>query len=518
MGAETAFQALCRAAQTATGITFYDRPTEPGVKLSYARLQRKAEQAANLLVSLDLPRQARVALIARNDADFVTLFFAVQAAGCTPCNLAEPHPRKDRMAEVQRLAQYLAAAKADLLIADDDILEMVRGSALVASVQLVASQSLLDETEATAFVPRQHEAADLAVIQFTSGTTSQPKAIALGHSALDHAVRALCTRLQVGPSDCALSWLPLAHDMGFVGMLLCSVYSGIELHLLSPRAFLRAPLDWLDLCARTGASITYVPPFGLELCSRRQQAENRPLPALAKLRVIGVGAEPIKAQVLQEFIARFGLGGREGVIHPSYGMAELGLGVSIGSGIREGICTDNGGGYLDCGAPLPGVDVSIVDPEGQLCAEGQAGRICVSAPSLATGLATFAHPKTAQPLYDTGDIGFLRSQQLFVVGRGDHAAKVNGRMINLDDIDQLLRETTGCTSKDVVSVLEEGPDGRAALVIYLHSTAAAEPEVKGLEAAVFQAFGAPCRIVLTPTSPTRFSASGKVIRKSPDRV
>jgi acyl-CoA synthetase (AMP-forming)/AMP-acid ligase II len=293
----------------------------------------------------------------------------------------------------------------------------------------------------------------LAFLQFTSGSTSEPKGVMLTHSNLMHNLAMIQRAMNAEEGARAVFWLPFYHDMGLIGGVLGPVYCGVSITLMSPIHFIQHPLHWLEAITQTRAEISGGPNFAYDLCVRKITPEQRASLDLSSWKVAFNGAEPIRAETIERFASTFaGCGFRKEAFFPCYGLAEATL--LVASGKRScapvfktvqtshlaqdqvalaGPGDPNARTLVSSGHPCAGLEVQIVDPEScKPCPEGRIGEVWVSGPSIADGYwkqaeasrQTFqAYPDGSQPdlhpgpYLRTGDLGFLQDGELYIAGR-----------------------------------------------------------------------------------------------------
>ena len=280
---------------------------------------------------------------------------------------------------------------------------------------------------------------EIAFVQFSSGTTSRPRGVALTPPAIDSQLSRLAERLDALPGrDAAYIWLPLSHDMGLFGWLMCW-YAGIPCHVATPERFLGSPWTWLDDCAELGVTISPVPPFALGIAARAIGRSRSP-ERLDSMRRLIVGGERIELEPLEralDVLAARGL--QRTAIAPAYGLAEATLAVTLAEEGRPLAASPRGGDsppVLASGTPLRDVEVRI-DAE----SPEREGEICVRTPSLSTGYV--GDPElTAQRFVEgelrTGDLGFVRDGELHVLGRSDDLLVLGGPNLYAQDVETAL--------------------------------------------------------------------------------
>lgn len=303
----------------------------------------------------------------------------------------------------------------------------------------------------------------IAFLQYTSGSTSDPKGVVITHDNLVANLTAIGQKLRVTKESVPVSWLPMHHDWGLIGVVLAGLFHGNRLVLMAPLHFAQKPLRWLKAITAYSGTHTGAPNFAYELCTKRISPHDLKTLDLRSWKVAGCGAEPIRAQSVLQFCAKFKHSGfKSSCFYPCYGLAEATLFVSGGDGPREPsvlsvyeeelsgdavVVQPDGSGKLivGCGSPADGHEILIVDPElHSTQPDGRVGEIWVRGPSVSHGY--WASPEGSKPhnavtadgqdgFLRTGDLGFLREGELFLVGRLKEVIIVNGRKIHPQDIE-----------------------------------------------------------------------------------
>ena len=241
---------------------------------------------------------------------------------------------------------------------------------------------------------RMRKGSDIALLQYTSGSTGNPKGVVLTHANLLANMRALAQAVQLGPGDVAVSWLPLYHDMGLIGAWLTLLLHGLPLVVMSPLAFLTRPERWLQAFSKHRGTIAAAPNFAYELCVRKASEKALEGIDLSSWRAALNGAEPVNPETLERFVQRFGkYGFRRESLLPVYGLAEASLGVTVppldrgplvdcvqrdaftmqGRAVPASSDGERSISFVSSGKPLAGHDVLIVDAEGNELADRTEG-------------------------------------------------------------------------------------------------------------------------------------------------
>jgi acyl-CoA synthetase (AMP-forming)/AMP-acid ligase II len=393
--------------------------------------------------------------------------------------------------------------------------------------------------------PSEVDADGLALVQFSSGSTVEPKPVALTHRQILANVDAVQQALLAahpehdGLRHRCVSWLPLYHDMGLIGCLLASVAHGAELVLLPPELFVARPGAWLRAISAHRGTVTAAPNFAYALCVERVTDAELEALDLSSLRVALCGAEPVVPEVLERFADRFARCGlRPEALTPVYGLSEAALAVTFSQVstpvdapsfdaealAERGRAIERPGGrrVVSLGRPLPGYRVRVVDERGRDCPDRVVGRVLAAGPSLMQGYLGDAQATTralAGGWLDTGDTGFLRGGELFLYGRAKDLLVLRGRKYAPQLVEEAAQEVAGVRKGCVVAAttLLPGRDQGESLVVLVERTRDGRQRASELALAVrrhvLQQTGlAPQRVeVLAPGCLPRTS-SGKLRR------
>jgi len=519
-----------------------DRP------LSFAELWRRGLRTAAGLAELGVKPGDRVAIILPTGPEFFTTFLGILCAGCVPVPLYPPVRLNDLPAYVEREMHILGSAGARVLVTDRQLLQV--GKLLedrFPSLVAIASSDL--ERADTGFGVARVSPEDLALIQYSSGSTGDPKGVALSHRALMTNARALGDGLSFGPADVPVSWLPLYHDMGLIGTWLAPFLHGMQVAMLSPLQFLSRPERWLWAFHNYRGSISPAPNFGYDLCCRKVKDEDIQGLDLSSWRSAMNGSEPVRAETIDRFCGRFeAYGFRREAMMPVYGLAETSVALAfppvlraprldrIDAGVfaaegRAEPAADGGLAFASCGRALGGHEIRIVDAdapraddardvEPAALPERAQGRIFFRGPSSMSGY--FGRPDaTAEVRHgewiDTGDLGYLADGEVYVTGRIKDLIIKGGRKYHAHDIEQAVQPLQGIRKGCVVAFDVRDDAGGEAIVVLAesHEPAARHAEIAAaIVAAVQQKVGAPPdRVhVLRPGSLPKTS-SGKLRRR-----
>ena len=535
----TLAEALDVAAQSPTGINVHSLRGDLVEVLPYAALREQAVALAGRLLGAGLEPGDRVLIAAESDGDFLRAFFACQYAGLVPAPAPLPAPLGGRAPYVEHVRRMLLSSGARAALAPPSIgewfTEAAEGLPLVISGDLT---SLPDAGPERLPTPDPH---GLCYLQFSSGSTRFPTGVAVTQSALIANVQAIGRDgLSLTPEDRAVSWLPLYHDMGLVGMLLCSVGFQCSIDLLPTGAFVRRPGLWVDMISRQRASISYAPTFGYDLAARRVGAAPSGLD-LSSWRVAGLGGDMIRAEPLRAFSAAYKQFGFDPTAFTaSYGMAEATLALSMspaGDGLRtdltdverlesKGRAEPPGSEagrvreFALCGRPLAGHRIEVRGEAGEALGERQVGRVFAWGPSLMK--AYFNAPEeTASVLssdgwLDTGDLGYMLDEQIVITGRAKDLIIVNGRNVWPQDLEWTAEREIGSLRSGDVAVFSLS-DADQERVIALVQCRTSDPEARSalegdVERLLRSRHGLEVGVVLTQPHSLPQTSSGKLSR------
>ncbi len=439
--------ALLAAESHPSGVTFVDL-RERETRLSWGEVVGRARGAAAALTELGVAPGDRVAIVLRTEPAFLDAFFGALLCGAVPVPLYPP-VRLGRLDEYLRgTARMLALCGARLVVAGGAVRRLLGEAVERARPDLgcIAADHLVVHPGACRPAPSAEPPGprDLALVQFSSGSTVDPKPVALTHANLVAQIEALTALVGPTAQDCLVSWLPLYHDMGLIGCLLGAVSYPGPLVLIPPEHFLARPALWLRAIARHRGTISAAPHFAYAYAESRVRDADLAGLDLSSWRIALDGAEPVTAPPLRRFAARFARFGLDaGALMPVYGLSEAALAVTFtppGRALRttrvdpvrlaaRGEVAPGDREAVSVGVPIPGVEVEIYGRRGETLPEDRLGRVRVRGPSVMEGY--LGDPEaSARALrgswLDTGDLGFVHEGELYVYGRAKDVVIVRG--------------------------------------------------------------------------------------------
>jgi acyl-CoA synthetase (AMP-forming)/AMP-acid ligase II len=493
---------------------------------SYAELDRRARAVAARLLEAGAAGEP-VLLVFAQGLDFAAAFFGCQYAGAIAVPTTSPDP--------SRMARTLARLGH---VARDC------GARLVLSTSLIAG--LAPPLEGLTWVPVEGLAGDAAprdldpaapaFLQYTSGSTGDPRGVTVSHRAILENERLIAEALDTSPMH-VVSWLPLFHDMGLIGALLHPLYTGGWCTFFSPADFLQRPLRWLRAMARFGGDTAAAPNFAYDLCARKARPDDLAGLDLSRWRAALVGSEPVRPATLERFAATFAPAGfRREALYPCYGLAEATLFVTGGvagegprvarvdaTALAHGRVEPGEREVVSSGVVRDGAIVAIVDETGARCPAGRVGEIWVRGPSVAAGYwrrpeetrATFAARLDDGAYLRTGDLGFLDGGHLHVAGRLKDLIIVRGANHHPNDLERTVEECHAAVRPGGAAAFGVEVEGEERAVVAVEVTGEPAAVAAAARAAVLAEHGLLLHDVV-PLAPRALpkTSSGKIMRRA----
>jgi acyl-CoA synthetase (AMP-forming)/AMP-acid ligase II/acyl carrier protein len=448
-------------------------------RVRYADIHARALGILFHLQAMGMQRGDKLIIFLANNEQFLDGFWAAICGGIVPVPLAVGISDEHRH-KLLRVARKLGRA---WLYTDTKNLER-----LAALAQETGDESLFAELRARSFLVESvtdiaragklHRPApeDTAFIQFSSGSTSEPKGVVLSHANLIANARSALAAARFTSSDVSLSWMPLTHDMGLIGFFVFMFASQIEINLMPTDLFVRRPLLWLQVAARKRVTLTCSPNFGyrhfLKVLGERRLEDLD----LSAIRLIFNGAEPISVELCNEFLTRLAPTGlQRRAMFPVYGLAEASLAVSFpavdadyrwirvnrhhlnpGEPIEPNPAAARDAVELMCvGTPVPGTDVRIADAARRPLPDGRVGEILIRGQNVTRGF--IGDPEATALALDadgwlaTGDLGVVHDGGLYITGRSKEIIFVNGQNYYPHDLENLAQRVPGLELGKVVA-------------------------------------------------------------------
>lgn len=473
--------------------------TGPIVELTFGELERRA-----IAIAAALQQRAsagdRALLLYPSGVDFITALVGCLFAGIIPVPAYPPDLAKPERA-IAKLYGITGDCSATLALTSTEFFPM-----LERLVPPGTSCLATDTCSGGAWTPPEITPETIALLQYTSGSTGAPKGVVLTHRHLIANERSIAAGM--GAVETVVGWLPIFHDMGLIGNVLQTLCVGSPLILMSPVAFLKRPARWLEAISHFRATTSGGPNFAYDLCARRVTDEECARLELSSWKVAYCGAEPIREATYQRFLDRFAERGfATTTFYPCYGLAEATLFVA---GNRRGtaprsrsfaaealdrgeVVEGEGRVLVSCGAPSPGDEIRIVDPDRKTPTSG-IGEIWVRGPGVANGYWNRASDDIFRarladgdgPYLRTGDLGFLHGGELFIAGRRKDMIILAGRNLFPQDIEVAIEAAVPAVRKGCCAAFSIDHDGDERLVIMAEHDGVADDTMRAIKSAVAQ--------------------------------
>ena len=439
--------------------------------MTHAELRAAARSVSDGLGRRDLVPGRAVAIMLPTCLEFFAVFFGILMAGGVPVPIYPPARLSQIEDHLKRQAAILTNAEVAILITIEEakhVAHYLRSQVKqLRHVVTPSDISQADVSAATGDSPRiVVHPGDIAFLQYTSGSTGDPKGVVLTHANLLANIRAMGTALKAESTDVFVSWLPLYHDMGLIGAWLGSLYHAVNFVAMSPLTFLARPERWLWAIHKHGGTLSAAPNFAYDLCLKRIDDRDMKGLDLSSWRIAANGAEPVIAGTIEGFCERFAeYGFRRETMKPVYGLAECSVGLAFP--LLEGVPpidridrdqfalhgeaapvddTPNALSFVACGRPLPGHEIRIVDDAGRELPQAREGRLQFRGPSATQGY--YRNPTATDDLFDgewleSGDLAYMRDGDIFITGRRKDLIIKAGRNIYAQEIERAVGEVDG---------------------------------------------------------------------------
>ena len=370
-----------------------------------------------------------VAMTVSTGPDFLGAFFGCQIAGMIPVPYLSPETLVLQRAK-DHLQLFLQKSKIKSLITSHN--ELLKNSS---EIQFLTTEGIVESPEAIENLNLSHMC-DQFSIQYSSGSTSEPKGVVLTHSAVMKNLEQMSQALKVTRADRLSSWLPLFHDMGLIGGLMAPIFNQVEAHLTSPLDFVTNPIDWLESVSKTKTTILIGPDFMYRKLAHAN-TENPLNGSLESLRVCMSGSEPVLKETCDAFISAFQKNRiNPHVMLPVYGMAEAVLGVTFpetSTPIRVSRLN-----HVSCGKPLSDTLIEVRNEQGLIQADLKEGQIYLKGPHITQEIIGHVH-RDPQEFLATGDLGYFENGELYITGRIKDVMIIRGKKIHNLDLEKRIQ-------------------------------------------------------------------------------
>ncbi|MEC7818654.1 MAG: fatty acyl-AMP ligase [Pseudomonadota bacterium] len=537
-------EAIDYAARSEKGLNFHDMRGTLERVYPYSEMRADAMKAARQFAAMGIAKGDRVALVAETGAEFAALFCGCIYAGAWPVPLPLPTGFGGKEGYIEQLSVQLDSSDPKILIYPAEIAEMAGAAAERQGCEGQSWEDFSQRPDPETDLP-EADPQDICYLQYSSGSTRFPTGVAVTHEALLHNLYGQASGVNLGENDRVVSWLPWYHDMGLVGCFLSPIANQASVDYIRTEHFARRPLAWLDLISRNqGNTLSYSPTFGYDICARRISSQSNVAERLdlSRWRTAGNGADMIRPDVMQNFVNAFaGAGFRASAFTPSYGLAEATLAVTVmppGEGIRVELVEEERlsgrprdlsrparyRAIVNCGRPLPGMEVEIRGEDDNPRGDHQIGKVWCRGKSVmhsyfrneeATDDCLVAKAD-GEVWLDTGDMGYMADGYLFIVGRAKDMIIINGKNHWPQDIEWAVEQLPGFNHGDIAAFSVETDNGEEAPAVLVHCRVS-EPEERiklrnQIADKVRGVTGMNCVVELVPPRSLPRTSSGKLSR------
>jgi 1-acyl-sn-glycerol-3-phosphate acyltransferase len=510
--------------------------------LTYGDLHTAALRVAHGLLERGLVHGDRVAIMLPTKDSFFFALLGVLYAGGIPVPVYPPFRRSQVEDHLRRQAGILTNAETRFLCIDEDLrsiaallLGLVDSLTVIETVATLAAGKALER-------PAPATSDTTALIQYTSGSTGDPKGVVLSHANILANVRAMGAALEATSDDIFVSWLPLYHDMGLIGAWFGTLYFGAQAIIMPPLAFLADPGRWLRAMSRHRATLSAAPNFAFELCVKNIRDEDIRGLDLSSLRLVVNGAEPVLPSTLTRFTERFApYGFRPEMLGPVYGLAENAVGLAFPPlgrrpvidriqrvelsryGRATPIAEEDATAleFVACGRPIPGHEIRIVDDHERELPDRVEGRLQFRGPSSTSGY--FRNEEKTRSLFsgswlESGDRAYMADGDVFITGRIKDMIIKAGRNIYPHELEELVGAIEGVRKGCVAAIASTDAETATEQLVLIVETRVTDPKQQQLlQRRIVDSSSAlldmpPDAVVLVPPHTVPKTSSGKIRR------
>lgn len=512
--------------------------------ITYRELAESAGHLAAGMRSWGIEPGEAVGIMLPTGREFFEAFCAILLTGAVPVPMYPPVRLSQLEEHLRRQAKILRNCKAAILFVPPE--GKALASLLGGQIETLRGVSTVADLKGTnGEIPAvQRQPDDLAMLQYTSGSTGDPKGVMLTHANLMANIRAMGTAIDATSNDVFVSWLPLYHDLGLIGAWLGSLYHAAPVVVMSPLRFIVRPESWLWAIHRNAATLSAAPNFAFELCVNKIDDSALKGLDLSSLRLVANGAEPVSAETIRRFTERFQpYGFRPEAMAPVYGLAENSVGLSfspvgekpvienisrkslsqLGMAVPATEEDEHPISLVSSGVPLPGHEIRIVDDLGREAAERQQGRLEFRGPSATSGY--FRDPEKSQSLFrdgwlDSSDLAYIANGNVFITGRVKDIIIKEGRNIYPQEIEEAVGDLDGIRKGCVAAFASPDPATGSERLIVVAETRGTDPSVRSqlqqaVAGRVSDILGMPAdQIIIAAPHAVPKTSSGKIRRSS----
>ena len=512
--------------------------------LTYQQLWQGAQQVAAGLQQGGIQSGETAAIMLPTGRDYFRSFFGILLTGAIPVPIYPPVRRSQLEDHLHRHSGILNNCVATVLITMPEAKVVARLlKSQVLSLREVATVNDLCSVSAS-YVRPSISPDDIAFLQYTSGSTGNPKGVVLTHDNLLANIRAMGKAVAATPDDVFVSWLPLYHDMGLIGAWLGSMYFAMLLVVMSPLSFLSRPERWLWAIHQYRGTLSASPNFGFEFCLLRLEDEAIAGLDLSSWRLAFNGAEPVSADSINGFTHRFqAFGFKAEAMMPVYGLAESSVGLAFpplhrkpvvdrikrsefsqsGQAIPAKPADKNALHFVACGHALSGHQIRIVDNDGKELPERQQGGLQFRGASVTSGY--YRNPEATKTLFigdwlDSGDLGYIAEGDVFITGRNKDVIIRAGRNVYPPEVEEVVGNIEGIRKGCVVAFAARDRHYSTERLVILAETRITDQETKQVLKNQIGEISSdliglpPDEVILAPPHTVLKTSSGKVRRSA----
>jgi len=512
--------------------------------LTYEQLWQGARKVAAGIQQQGIQPGETVAIMLPTGSDYFFSFYGILLTGAVPVPIYPPVRRSQLEDHLHRHSGILNNCVATILITMPEakvVAQLLKSQVL--SMRAVVTVADLSSSPAS-FIRPSLSPDDVAFLQYTSGSTGNPKGVVLTHANLLANMRAMGKAVEATPDDVFISWLPLYHDMGLIGAWLGSMYFAMLLVVMSPLSFLSRPKSWLWAIHQYRGTLSASPNFGYELCLKRLNDEDIEGLDLSSWRLAFNGAEAVSPDSIERFARRFqAVGFKPETMMPVYGLAESSVGLAFpplhrkpvidrinrdqfsltGQAITAAAADKNALSFVGCGHALSGHQIRIVDADGKELPERYKGNLQFRGPSVTSGY--FRNPEATQKLFvgdwlDSGDLAYIADGDIFITGRIKDVIIRAGRNVYPPELEEVVGNIEGIRNGCVAAFAAKDKRLATERLVILAETRETDAKIKQelenqISVLSSDLIGLPAdEIILAPPHTVLKTSSGKVRRSA----
>lgn len=526
----------------ATAYTFIE-PAQSDESLTYAELWRRVSSTAKVIEEHGDPDD-RLVLLLPGGSGFVVAFLACMLA--RRAAVPTPPPRNERALKRTKGIVEDSGASA-MLVMPGEKLRLELSGLKQDGLHIIELSSEIWDGVVNSDFPILTAPDNIALVQYTSGSTSQPKGVVVRHRNLYDNLEHLRVRFGYGPESRLVSWLPIFHDMGLMGGMLAPFFAGVPGAIMLPQDFVMKPIRWLQLMSSFGGTVSGGPNFAYDICVSRISDEDVPSLDLSTWQAALNGAEPIRASTLERFSAKFAPAGFDpGAFLSCYGLAEATLLVSctglnnapavaavdhkrLSEGVAVHSDSPEARRIVSCGKTIDNHELAVLDTESGLpLPEHSVGEIVVAGPSVCrnywdprserrTTDDALTQGTNSAPVLRTGDLGFQSDGELYVTGRLKNTVIIRGRNLSCEGVEEVAQSAHPSLYSCLSAALSVDDGKRERLVILQEAPAESLTQLEDIICNIQEAVAAHHGVrvddvVLVKTRSLPQTTSGKVRR------